>query len=124
MTNGERFEQFLKERFTFGDWSDFLSADQSSLSRRKILEACHLARSALYQNSFIKKRLAEVEAELRFGGVLKKLHSKIDTPSEETSLWMVIAEMEERLKILDKDVYFLSLSVESVCSYVKNLGKE
>jgi hypothetical protein len=124
MTNGERFEWFLKERFTSGDWSDFLSADQSSLSRRKILEACHLARSVLYQNSFIKKRLAEVEAELRCGGVLKKLDSKIDTPSEETSLWMVIAEMEERLKILDKDVYFLSLSVESVCGYIKNLGKE
>lgn len=124
MTNGERFERFLTERSSLGDWSDFLSADQFSLSRRKILKACHLARSALYQNTVIKDRLAEVEAELRCVGVLKKSHSKIDMRSDETSMWMLIAEMEERLKILDKDIYFSSLSVESVSDYVKNLGKE
>lgn len=124
MTKGEQFEWFLTQRFTLGDWSDFLSADHSSLSRQKILEASQLARSSLYQNPAIKARLAEVEAELRRVGVLKRLHSKIDMSSDEMSLLMVITGMEERLKILDRDIYFLSLSVESVCDYVKNLGME
>jgi hypothetical protein len=122
MKNGERFGRFLKERFTLGDWSDFLSADQSSLSRRKILEGCHLARSTLYQNPVIKNRLAEVEAELRRVGVLKGVDSDADSLSDETSLLMIIAEMEERLNILNRGICSLSLSVEDAHDYVKSLG--
>lgn len=122
MTNGERFERFLTERFSLGDWSEFLSADQFSLSRRKILEACHVARSALYQNPVIKDRLAEAEAELRRVGVLKGGHSETDSLSDKASLLMIIAEMEERLNILDKGICALSLSVEDARDYIKNIG--
>jgi hypothetical protein len=122
MTNGERFELFLTERYCLGDWRDFLSTDQSSLSRRKILEGCPLARSTLYQNPVIKRRLAEVEAELQRLGILRGMHSETDSLSDETSFLMIIAEMEGRLNMLNRDICSLSSTVEDAHHYVQNLG--
>lgn len=120
----ERFEKFIKERFNLGDWLNFLSTDQSRLSRRKLLEACIFARSSLYQNSEIKSRLFEIEAELRYLGVLKISHVAADALSDEASLLMEISEMEERLDILGRHLVFLSSSVEDVRKQLQKFGKE
>ena len=119
MTKGERFEYFVKTRFELRDWSNYLSVDQTRLSRRKILEACQFARSSLYQSPVIKIRLSEVEAELRRIGVLRHLTSVPDTLLDETSFLTVVTEMEKRLDILGGRMSALISSIQDVRGQVQ-----
>jgi len=124
MTKVEQFNEFVAARFKLGDWSNFLSADRSRLSRQKILKACLFARSSLYQNSAFKNRLAEVEAELRGIGVLKKSDTEPSILLDETSLLIGIAEMEQRLEALCGRMNALSLSIEGARNQVQQFNTE
>ena len=122
MTKVERFEKFVAARFRVGDWSNYLSADQSRLSRQKILGACQFARSSLYQNPVIKSRLSEIEEDLRCAGVLRKVNSMPDTLLDETSGLIVMAEIEERLETLTGRMRRLLSSIEAVRNEVKKFN--
>jgi len=124
MTKVEQFNEFVMARSKLGDWSNFLSADRSRLSRQKILEACRFARSSLYQNVSFRNRLAEVEQELRGVGVLKQSEEEPSILLDETSLLMMIAEMEQRLEILGARMSALSSSIEGVRNQVQQFGRE
>lgn len=66
----ERFQSFVEERRRLGDWAEYGSADMTRLSRVKLVEACGIKRSLIYQNSQIVALLRDLESELRAHGVL------------------------------------------------------
>ncbi|HBP2805090.1 TPA: hypothetical protein L5X79_006685, partial [Pseudomonas aeruginosa] len=65
-----RFQSFVEERRLLGDWADFVSADMTRLSRVKLVEACGIQRSIIYQNAQVVTLLRDLESELRAHGVL------------------------------------------------------
>ncbi|MCL8047703.1 hypothetical protein M8864_34025, partial [Pseudomonas aeruginosa] len=66
----KRFQSFVEERRRMGDWADFGSADMTRLSRVKLVEACGIQRSIIYQNSQVVTLLRDLESELRAQGCL------------------------------------------------------
>lgn len=124
MTKVEQFNEFVMTRFQVGDWSDFLSADRSRLSRRKILEACLFSRSTLYQNGAFRTRLAEIEGELQCIGILEKPDAERRISLDDESLLVAIDEMEQRLDTLCSRMDALSSSIEGARDVVCKLGTE
>lgn len=123
MRSIERFDQFVSTRFTLGDWGNYVSRDQTRVSRKKILEACSFGRSTLYQNTAIKKRLLEVETQLRYASVLRPLISAPDTLLDEECVLTVVVQMEVRLqKLRERMAAFLS-SVEDVRYKLQKLDR-
>jgi hypothetical protein len=66
----KRFQSFVEERRRLGDWAEYGSADMTRLSRVKLVEACGIKRSLIYQNSQVVALLRDLESELRAHGVL------------------------------------------------------
>lgn len=60
--NLARFEAWIADRDTRGDWPDYLRDGQ--ISRKAIVEACEFGRSALIQNPAIAKMLQDTETRL------------------------------------------------------------
>lgn len=79
----ERFQAFIEERRCLGDWADYVSANLRKLSRVRLVEACGLRRSVIYQNAQIVTLLSELEAELRVLGVLTEFSADIHSASQD-----------------------------------------
>lgn len=66
--NSVRFEAWIAERRSSGDWSDYVHSGK--LSRKDMAAECDFAVSVLRQNPAVRDALAKLEAELREAGVL------------------------------------------------------
>jgi hypothetical protein len=122
--NEERFTQFINARIQNGDWSRYISADRSSLSRKRIIEVCQFSRSSFYQNSTIKKRLFEMENQLREAGQLVSLHRPTQVISvEESSLDDEVENLQWRLDTLQVQRAELLESMEEARRYIRSLSE-
>ncbi len=96
MNGLKRFQSFVEERRLLGDWADFVSADMTRLSRVKLVEACGIQRSIIYQNAQVVTLLRDLESELRAHGVL--YGSSADTNcAHQNGLTHDEEELEQRL---------------------------
>lgn len=61
--NLQRFREWINERDTAGDWTDYWRGDK--LSRTDVAEECGFGKSALQQNPALKAELSALEERLR-----------------------------------------------------------
>lgn len=112
MSSIDIFETFITERYVRNDWNLFVSRDQSSLSRAKILNQCEIPRSALYQNRKIVDRLRSIESELETSGVLKSEANTEDLLSRIETLKKIAIFTDT----VEKQVLKLDAEIESIRS--------
>lgn len=103
------FEKFVSDRKSLDDWGQFLSRDKSMLSRAKILNACGLNRSVLYQNAQITMQLAQIESDLARKGLIKSkdetnLNSLADSSFGISELLPMIEEVEAILCAFSSEI--------------------
>lgn len=103
------FEKFISDRKICDDWEQFLSRDRSTLSRAKILNACGLNRSVLYQNAQIAMQLSKIESDLVLSGLIKtvdvqQISSLADSFSNITELIPMVEEVEHLISLLSTEL--------------------
>ena len=70
--NLQRFEEFVSERNTEGDWEDYTLPDKFDLNKKMIARECGFDRKRITGNSGIKNIYDDVVKDLIKKGVLKK----------------------------------------------------
>lgn len=106
MNGLKRFQSFIEERRLLGDWANFVSADMTRLSRVKLVEACGIQRSIIYQNSQVATLLRDLESELRAHGVL--YGRSADTNCAHQNFLTHAEELEQRLGDFSASLYKLN----------------
>lgn len=89
------------------------------LSRAKVLNACGLNRSVLYQNTKIASRLMQIESDLARLGVIKINAVTISATDVDDAF--LIPELERSVDVLTEEVSQFSFELEAVqkvlCKY-------
>lgn len=106
--NIAKFEAWVAERKSAGDWSDYIRGAQ--LNRTEIANECGFAKSVLRQNPSVKAALDSLEAELRNSGTLALLKSELPPQEVSGGLESVVERrinsindrLEKRVKVLEE----------------------
>jgi hypothetical protein len=106
--NIAKFEAWVAERKSAGDWSDYIRGAQ--LNRTEIANECGFAKSVLRQNPSVKAALDSLEAELRNSGTLALLKSELPPQDVLGGLESVVERrinsindrLEKRVKVLEE----------------------
>ena len=114
MKKFDTFENFISTRFSLSDWDNYISSGRVKLLRHKIIDECDFPRSILYQNPLVKKRLHNLEAELRNLGILQNNSSAEVKLLDDSAVLSAAAEMNYRLDSVGKRMAALMCSIEEV----------
>lgn len=115
MKSIERLNDFVRRTDASKNWPSYISSDKKRLIKQRIIEACNLPRSSLYQNPEVKIALAQIERRLRNKGVLVS-NEAMDHNAEmgDSVMLNVFAQLEMRLAGFEEAAAALSAKIEKV----------
>lgn len=115
MKSIERLNEFVRRTDASKHWPSYITSDKKRLIKQRIIEACNLPRSSLYQNPEVKMTLAQIERRLRNKGVLvPNQATDLNTNMDDSVMSNVFAQLERRIAGFEEAASALTAKIEKV----------